>query len=102
MTSDSSPQRARCRVFIMSSNSDLWSGSCGAVIMRSIFLKNIHKRHPITPPSGRGLGCLLWMQHLNDILPQSLQLFMQCLTILNRFVTALDCIYDIVAYGTTL
>ena len=36
------------------------------------FLTNIHKRHPIARPLGRGNGCLLWIQHLIDILPQSL------------------------------
>ena len=57
------------------------------------FLKNIHKRHPITRPLGRGKGCLLWIQNLIDILPQSLQLFTQHLNILDRFITALDYIY---------
>ena len=36
------------------------------------FLINLHKRHPL----GRGMGCLLWIQHLNDILPEFMQLFM--------------------------
>ena len=26
------------------------------------FLQNIHERHPIARPSGRGMGCLLWVQ----------------------------------------
>ena len=43
-------------------------------------LKNIHERHPIVRPLGRGMGCLLWIQHLVHI------------TILNRVITALDCI----------
>ena len=30
-------------------------------------LTNIHKRHPIARPMGRGMGCLLWIQHLNLI-----------------------------------
>ena len=59
------------------------------------FLKNINKRHPIARPSGRGMGCLLWIQHLIDILPQFLQLLMQYLIILNRVITALDCIRDL-------
>ena len=37
------------------------------------FLKNINKRCPIAHPLGRGMGCLLWIQHLIDILPQFLQ-----------------------------
>ena len=32
------------------------------------FLTNTHKRHPIARP----MGCLLWIQHLIDILPQFL------------------------------
>ena len=40
------------------------------------FLANIQKRHPIARPLGRGMGCFLWIQHLSDILPQILQLFM--------------------------
>ena len=55
------------------------------------FLKNINKRHPIARPLGRGMGCLLWIQHLIDILPQFLQLLMQYFTILHRIITALDC-----------
>ena len=44
---------------------------CDAVIMWSIFSKrvqDINKRHPIARPSGRGMGCLLWVQPLIDIL----------------------------------
>ena len=32
-------------------------------------------------PLGRGMGCLLWIQHLIDIMSQFLQLSMQNLTI---------------------
>ena len=39
------------------------------------------------------MGCLLWVHCLIDILPQLLQLYMQYLTILDRVVTALDCIF---------
>ena len=55
------------------------------------FLKNINKRHPIARPLGRGMGCLLWIQDLIDILPQFLQLLMQYLTTLHRVITALYC-----------
>ena len=55
------------------------------------FLTNIHKRHPIARPLGRGMGCLLWIQHLIDILPQFLWLFVQYLILLDRVITALDC-----------
>ena len=58
-----------------------------AVITRS----SIHKRHPIVYPLERGIGCLLWVQPLTDILPQFQQLFMQYLTILDRVIMALDC-----------
>ena len=50
------------------------------------FLTNIHKQHP--------MGCLLKIQHLVDILPQFLWLFMQYLTILNCII--------IIIYGTQL
>ena len=56
-------------------------------------LTNIHKRHPIARPLGRGMGCLLWACHLLDILLKFLQLFMQYLIILDHVITALDCIY---------
>ena len=59
---------------------------CGAVKTQSVFKKNIHKRHR------RDMGCLLWIQHLFDILLEFLQSFMQYLTILDRVITALDCI----------
>ena len=49
-------------------------------------LKNIHERHPIARPLGRGMGCLLWIQ-------QFLQSFMQYLTILDRAIMTLDCIF---------
>ena len=32
------------------------------------FLKKINKRHPIARPLGRGMGCLLWIQHLTDFM----------------------------------
>ena len=41
------------------------------------------------------MGCLLWMQHLFNIQPQFLQLFLQYLTILDRVITALDCIWTV-------
>ena len=37
------------------------------------FLQNPHKRHPIARPLGWGIGCLLWLQTLIYILPQSVQ-----------------------------
>ena len=39
------------------------------------------------------MGCILWVHHLVDILPQFLQLFMQYLTILDRGIMALNCIF---------
>ena len=46
------------------------------------FFTNIHKRHPIAHPLGRGMGCLLWTQHQIDILPQFLYGM--------RYITTLD------------
>ena len=37
------------------------------------FLQTIHVRRPIARPSGRAMGCLLWVQPLINILPQFLQ-----------------------------
>ena len=56
------------------------------------FITNIHKRHPMARPLRRGMGCLLWIQHLIDIMSQFLQFLMQNLSILDRVLTALDCI----------
>ena len=56
------------------------------------FITNIHKRHPMARPLGRGMGCLLWIQHLIDLMAQFLQLLVQNLTIFYRVITALDCI----------
>ena len=44
---------------------------CSAFIKRSIF-SHIHKRHPMTHPWGRGMGLILWIQYLIDILSQFL------------------------------
>ena len=55
------------------------------------FLKNIYKRHPIARLLGRGMGCLLWVQPLIDILPQFLQWSLKYLVILDHVIMALDC-----------
>ena len=54
------------------------------------FLKNINKRHPLAHPLRWGMGCLLWFQHLIDILPQFLKLLMLYLTVLDCVIMALD------------
>ena len=64
---------------------------CGAIITQSISSKILKQRHPITCPKGWGMGCLLLVQHLFDILPQFLQLLIQYLTTLDYVITALDC-----------
>ena len=35
------------------------------------FLQNIHKRHPTARPSGRGMGCIFWVQPLIDTVSRS-------------------------------
>ena len=55
------------------------------------FLKKNSKRRPIACPLGRGMGCLLWIQHVIDILRHFLQLLMQYLTILDRVITVFYC-----------
>ena len=72
----------------------MWPGvtyiECGTVITRSIFSKNIHERHPIARPLGRGMGCLLLVQPMLDNLPQFLQWYIQYVDMLDRVITALD------------
>ena len=55
------------------------------------FLQNIVKSHPIACPLGRGMGCLLSVQSLIDILSLFLQWCVQCDVILDHVITALDC-----------
>ena len=57
------------------------------------FLQNIHEWHPIARPSGRAMGCLLWVQPLINILPQFLQWCVSYHVMLGRVTTALDCIW---------
>ena len=61
-----------------------------------LFFQIIQKRHPISRPLGRGMGCILWIHHLIYILSEFLLSFMQYLTIWDRVITALHCI----SYGT--
>ena len=57
------------------------------------FSPKTHERHPLARPLGRGMGCLLWIQIMIYILPYSLQCCMWCWVILDRDITALDCIF---------
>ena len=59
------------------------------------FLQNIHEKRPIAHPSGRGMGCILWIQPLIDILPQFLQWCVQYFLMLDCVITALDCIGEL-------
>ena len=56
------------------------------------FLKNPHKRHPIAHPLGRDMGCFFWIQTLIYIMSQWVQWCMQYHLILDRIITAPDCI----------
>ena len=56
------------------------------------FRQNIHNRHPIARPSGRGMGCLLWVWSLIQVLLLLLQWRGQYRDKLDRVITALDCI----------
>ena len=56
------------------------------------FPQNINERHPIALPSGRSMGCLLGVQLLIDIQPQFLQWYVQYHAVLDRGITALECI----------
>ena len=42
------------------------------LLERGQFLTNIKKIHHIARPLGQIMGCLLWIQHLIDILPRFL------------------------------
>ena len=50
---------------------------CGAVITPSKFSTILLKRHPITHPWGWGMGCLLSVQSLIHVQPQSLHYCIQ-------------------------
>ena len=69
---------------------------CGAVFMWSIFKKILTKI-----PHSLPVGCLWWIQHLIDILPEFLQSFLQCLITLNHVIMALNYIYTRVLISAT-
>ena len=58
-----------------------------------IFFQYPHNRHPIARPSGRGMGCLLWVSSLIHVLLMSLKFCVCYCDKLDRVITALDCIY---------
>ena len=60
------------------------------------FHQNHHNRHPIARPSGRGIGCLLWVQALIYILPLSLKSCMHYRVILHRVITVVHCSYHFI------
>ena len=70
----------------------IWHNTMGCHYNAVNFHPNSYKRHLIARPLGRGMGCLLWIQHLINILPEFMQSFMQYLTILDRVLTTLNCI----------
>ena len=55
------------------------------------FLRNPYNRHSIVHPWGRDMRCLLWVQTLIYVLPQSVQWYMQYHVILDLVITAPDC-----------
>ena len=55
-------------------------------------LLNLHKIHPIAPPLGCGMECILWVQTLRYTLPGSLQWCMQYHVISDHAIIALNCI----------
>ena len=59
---------------------------------RANFIKNIHERHHVARPLGRGTGCHLCIQPQFIILPQFLQWCMHYLDLLDCLITALNCI----------
>ena len=63
------------------------------LLWRSQFsLKSSRKTPHIARPSGRGMGCLLWVQPLIDILHQFLQWCVQYHVILDLIIMVLNCI----------
>ena len=71
---------------------------CGTMIT-VILSQNIHNRHPIAHLWGWGMGCLLWVQTLIDILLQSLQC---CMQFILDSRNCKDYIYGKRQYGTML
>ena len=57
------------------------------------FSQNFHKKHQIARLIERDMGCLWCVQIMIDILPQSLQRYVQYHVILDCFITAPDCSY---------
>ena len=86
----------RCHVIDFSLSSEANTVRCHYNAVN--FLQNIHKRHNIAHPSGRGMGCLLWVQSLIDILPQFLQMMcaISCYVGLCYNVTLLYCAFDVI------
>ena len=66
-TQEELSEEATAKVWI---SADFYSVECCYNTVN--FLTNIHKRHPIACTLGRGMGCLLWIHYLIDILPQFL------------------------------
>ena len=60
------------------------------------FLQNLHNRHPITLPWGRGKECLLWFLNFIHFLPQVSQCRMQYRDKLDRVLMILDYINIII------
>ena len=49
-----------------------------------------HNRHPIARPSGRAMGCVLWVEILFDVMSKSLTCCMKYHVISDRVITASD------------
>ena len=54
------------------------------------FLQNPHNIHPIAYPSGWAMGCLLWVQALTHVLPQTMEWYIQYHVLLDRIIMAFD------------
>ena len=64
----------------------------GAGMTRPIFYKILTKRQSIARPLGQGVACLLYIQSLTYILPQSLKWCMRYHGLLECVIMALGCI----------
>ena len=105
----SSPHMKRYGVDIASSMSDIsfvairamlysiswYDGPCfGGTRMyvpRFFDLQNIHERHSIALPTGRDMGCIIWVQRLLCFLLQSEQWCMQYRGMMGRVLAAPEC-----------
>ena len=66
-------------------------GGTRMYVPRFFDLQNIHERHSIALPTGRDMGCIIWVQRLLCFLLQSEQWCMQYRGMMGRVLAAPEC-----------